>query len=590
MSEKSPAPTKLGYEGVFLERPNEHAKDMLDVLTKPPERPLTDEEKVAAYQFEKNLLEMNLRGHATIEEVIKNTKEESFTAPMMFSEPFLEGKVTSDKIDIPDFESHEDVEWWAAEQAANPETDKAELRKIFNASAKVYKEKVAEMMLAGAEIPEETFYGMSLVLKPQEVAERMADLLEARAKLKELRKTYTEATADNLDGAKRALADVYLSKINALIAEMAPISEYAGTQELMIGHEESFAHIMNVMPATLREQIEKGNLEKVFRNLDFLRNGASLEGGKWTGVSKRVRQLVGEENATDTSKPHEAMFSESQIEQLKAYVVQPDEAASLIENILAKAGKLSAEKPDASSAERTNRASDGLWQVMISPDKSIYSVDGLRGLFFVTSEPRDLFTTLTVGCAHELTHVNQFDMNREMGKVLKVANLRGKRTSGFGEAGADLQQAELEMKLAGSHKPRALTYGEALKVLEDGGNVADAIKAFYREKMKMFPNMDKHKAALEAADRVMRLTRMGGVNSQAMTYAEEAILMDEIKDLPEDVKSRATAVASLDFVDQARLHKYGLLPDVEGGAIDWQPLILEAANDMLNKIANERTK
>ncbi|MDR2336533.1 MAG: hypothetical protein LBE03_00295 [Candidatus Nomurabacteria bacterium] len=585
------ANTELGYKGVFLERPNEHAKEMLDLLTKPPEKPLTDDEKEAAYRFDKNLSATELREGVTIKDLIKNSKEETVIAPMMFSKSFLEGKVQSDGINIPSFESHEDVEWWAAEMALSPEVDKIELREIFDASAEAYKEEVANLILTNTDAPEEIFNSMSVVLKPQEAIERMLDLLKARDTLKELRKIHTEKTADNLDGAKRALTDVYLSKINGLVAEQMPILEYVATQALMVGDEKTFTTAMDAMPTMLQKQIKKGNLERVFRNLDFLRNGVSVgESGKPSSVSNRVKQLIAEDDVVDDLKPREAMFSEEQIKKLKTFIIQPNEAVELVETILAKAGKLSSKKPDIDALERAGWASDDLWQVMVDPTKNTYSVKGERGLFLVGNKPRDLFSVLAVGLAHELTHVNQADSDRVVGESLSIIELQGKRTGGIREAGADLKQTDFEMGLSGKPKPRALTYAKALKAFENGGGVANASKAFYDEKIKILPDIDKHKAALEAVDRVMRLTRMGGINSQPMAYAEEVILADEIKDLPEETKTRALTITGLDFVDQVRLHKYGLLPDVSDNIINWQPLILEVADNMINKAINMGNK
>jgi hypothetical protein len=81
----------------------------------------------------------------------------------------------------------------------------------------------------------------------------------------------------------------------------------------------------------------------------------------------------------------------------------------------------------------------------------------------------------------------------------------------------------------------------------------------------------------------MRLTRMGGFASSNMSYAEEAILVSELKSLPETEKQRATAITGLDFEDQQRLHRYDLLPDIKNDMVNWQPLILDEFRDMIDK-------
>ena len=66
-----------------------------------------------------------------------------------------------------------------------------------------------------------------------------------------------------------------------------------------------------------------------------------------------------------------------------------------------------------------------------------------------------------------------------------------------------------------------------------------------------------------------------GKNSQSMSYVEEEILQNELGEIPEDMRSRATLITCLSLTDQAKLHQFGLLPTSSTDSIDWSHDILQ---------------
>ena len=570
---RSPESNQQKHGGAYLERFGENTKEMLEVLLVEPESPLIEPEKQEAYNFEHSLAGTELTSGITIEVLFYQSKGEELVAPAVYPEPFLDGKISHKNIEIPKFDTTEDVEWWALEAASDPNIDNNLLREVFNASTKAYKEKVADAIVNNTSLQDETFHCMSVVLDPQEAVGRARNLSETRAKLKEIISSLSSEPSE-LDHAKRAITEIYLSKTNALIAEQIPILEYAATGASILGDEATAQAAFSAMPQNLREAIKADNFEKVFKRLDFLRNGLGVdENSQSSGVSENVisaideQRLAGHESTTPKYTPE-------QIEKMKHFMLSPDQIAKHAENIFYEAGKLSKDASSATEAiARTGRASDNLWQVIQNPGKSTFEVDGTRGLYKTTTQNTSLFNVLTVGYMHELTHVNQSESDQKIGAVLRIANTKGKRVSGIREAGANNSQREYSAKLTGSRSRPSMTYVNALRALEQTGSVASAIEAFYDAKLETDPGLDNRKAALEAADRVMRLTRMGGINSQPMVYAEQLLLAHEIKDMSPAAQSRATSVTCLDFTDQIKLHKYGLLPALDSEIIDWEPFV-----------------
>jgi hypothetical protein len=322
-----------------------------------------------------------------------------------------------------------------------------------------------------------------------------------------------------------------------------------------------------------------------------MRNGM---GSGESAVSDRLRSIDWDnagklESAESDCKSEHRFFSPEEEEALKSVKLDSEEMVGILTEIIRRAGLLSGKDPkegqDAWSSARFCRAADELFQVVVNPTKKTFEVDSLSGVYMVPGEPRSLYDILVVGVLHELTHVVQAQADQEVGRNLKIANMQGKRVGGLREAGADIAQRQGEEVMFGHSKPFAPTYLRALEVLEGGKSVGEAIKVFYDEKIRLFPFGSKQDFAREAADRVLRLVREDGVNSQPLAYVEESILAEELKGVSSKVRERATKVTSLDLVDQVRLHQYDLLPSIGSStAIDWMRIALEVMEPRINEV------
>lgn len=571
-----------GYNGAFLERSGKGSLHLAEILVAEPELPIDESQKQEVYEYEKSIYDYKLEPGLTINETIRSHKGEATTAPRFFADAFLRGKVDLPQLgtEITEFSSSEDVYKWLATSVRDSTIDEPTLLKMSKESANYYKQIVADLLVAG-ETPEPSIMdNMSIVINPADTVKLSLSLVQARQFLHSMRHKYKEG-GDRLDGAKRALTDVYLAKVNSLVVSDITTLDYLVNQSNLIGDDDTKQIASELVNKGMRRLLDSNEL-KTLKNLDYIRNGIGKdENGRTTAVDNMVVQEDSSE--TGEAKLETPLFNQEQRDKLKAFKLDPPEMVKLYSRVLQKAGQLSSEDPSTWSPKRKHRAADELLQVVVNPTANSFAVLGISGAYKVASEPRSLFDIIVVGGAHELEHVNQVQNDRALGEKLSIAELKGKRVGMLRESGANFKQREAELALFGESKPIALAYARALQIIENDGGVFDATRAFFEEKRRITPNLDIKVIAKEAADRVLRLTLNGGINSQPMSYAEEIILNKELRFASPELKERAIAVTSLDLVDQVRLHKYDLLPALENQNIDWLGIILKEAEPYITE-------
>lgn len=402
------------------------------------------------------------------------------------------------------------------------------------------------------------------MIEPEKVISVTERLKAARSELKNLLSGDQLKEDNQLAQAKTAFAEIYLAKINSKLASVIPKLDILAQQSEIIQDNETAAHSYNALSKPIREEIfkEDGTSDRLFERLDYLRNGIALNEDGASAISQRIQ-------SQEALGSNQALFSPEEVARLKAEKVSPEDTQIYFTEILKRAGI------------HKDQIGEKGFDVEINPGKTIFSVDSSKNHLKVGNKERPLDEVLVVGVAHEFEHISQAMADKRVGEVVKIAGQKGKRVGGLKEAGALRSENEARFKLFGETKPRVNTYGAALKKLEQGEPLENAIQAFYDEKLKYSPNLDKTKVAQEAANRVVRLLRFPGQNSQPLAYAEAMILEDELKSCGREAKSRATAITSLDLVDQMRLHQFGLLPDIDGLGTDWLSIGLEVLEERI---------
>ena len=268
----------LGYNGFYLERGGVHGVEMIEKLLQPPERPLSDEEKDEAYAFSEEIFTHQIETGEPVEDVIRNQKDED-DAPLFFSQAFLENKITFPEHaqeTVPDFNSANDVYVWLARSIENSTLTPSELREIAKQSGIYYREQIADRLAADEPLPPELLDMKSLVLEPVEFIEAAGSIAQVREYLLQLRESYKEDRG-NLEGAKRALIDTYLARVNKEVVDTVSIADTLYEQSVLIQDESTAVASMLAIPSGFRGVMENDDSKaRLFQRLDFMRNGLGI--------------------------------------------------------------------------------------------------------------------------------------------------------------------------------------------------------------------------------------------------------------------------------------------------------------------------
>lgn len=562
-----------------MERAGEEADKLVEKLLDAPSRPLDNEQREVVYGFEAGLYDHEVVDGERISDIIKNHKAEEGISPLVFAEAFKSGAATQLVAEmgqeVPAFESHNDVYGWFAQLVGDKKLSTDQLNQLAKFSIDYYKSHMVDALIAGTEPDPAILDVRSIVLDPERTITLAGQTLKARQFLLELRETYKKNDPDDVEAAKRAVIDVYLGKINTLITSDFASLLYVHDQADAAGDGELSQRAVDAMLPSIQSASDNPVMRsRLLQRFDYISNGMGLDED---GHASPITDILLKNAGIIDAEQRDAVFTPEETEVLKQTMLSPETMQRIFTNVIAKAGLLSSEDPSTWSTTRKERAADGLWQVVIHPTKNSFSVSGISGAYMTPNEARSIYDVDVVGGFHELQHINQCEADLEIGKTFKLCNVKGRRVSMLREGGANLVQRQAERRFFGKSKPiGSLTYARALQVMQRGGSLAEAARAFFDEKVRLEGgSFDDRKLANEAADRVLRFKRQYSSNSAPLSYAEEAVFMHELSGESPEAQQRATAITSLDLVDQVRLHKFGLLPEVGNSSKDWTELIAE---------------
>lgn len=576
MSVENPKKTfgesKSGYDGIFLERGGADVRNMVNELLKSPPFELSNIDKNEVYHYENNLADTKLENNISISEVFQKNDEALIK---VFPQAFIDGVVSDENVDLPVFNSHDEVNVYLAKAVANKDIDAKTVKKMSELSKKYYIEKTSQALIDGMSPDESVVSNFDIVCDSNIVLENAQNLVNTRKIIHSEWEKYHE-TGANIESGKKAITEIYLARTNAALAAKIPELFTLANQADISGNTKLAELARSMIPRGFLSAFEKDDVaERLNRRLDYLKFGAGRnEQGKSSGVDTRVeRAVINAKNEID--ELYEAHFSPENVDRLKNTMIEPEQIEDIFKTILSSKGLLSSEDSGLYDPNRIGRASDELFQVIQNDKAKTFEVNGVKGVLKTPTVQRSIWDLLVVGL-HEMEHVNQVQSDKELGSVIKIAALKGKRTSYLREGCANTVQRDFEYTLSGQSKGFSLAYAKGVQAVERGGSVFDAAKAFFDEKQLEDESHNDIKNANLAADRSLRLVRSGGYSSGAMSYAEEALLQDELSQATQEEKKRTREIVSFDFVDQMRLHKYGLLPEVENVSIDWRNSILAA--------------
>ena len=576
----TPTPAELS-SSLYVERSGKGSRAIAEKLVQPPERQLSPEEMDEALAYEQDLCDMPVSEDLTIETLMRTRDSESLR---FFADAFLKGHVHLEGLEgelrQPTVPS--EVYAWLAQAARDQTLTTAQFRSLSRQSAVYYKTEVKQALLREERPSAPVIDSMAIALNPDKTLHFADAASNARSLLLAERAAHTRG-ADGVDGAKRSFVDIYLKKINGILAVDVRALRNVIVQSRLIGDEDTAKAALDALPENLQYAVDDDSMRtRLFKRLDYIRNGIGYdEQGKASAVDAAVFVQPTIETGEELDAP---VFTLEQKERMQATFMTKDEIYRLLVDIVNDAGMLSNEDPSTWSPTRGKRAADELFQVVYQPTKDTIAVNSVTGAVLSPNAPRSVYDVLTV-TSHELVHIDQAQADRELSKLLRIGALAGRRVNMLRETGANVVQRQFERALFGVSKPVAYAYARSIQAMEAGGDVFDATRAFYNEKRAANPSLPADALATEAADRVLRLG-IAGTDSKPMAYAEENLMNSELSSASEVVRRRAGTITALDLDDQLRLHKHGLMPNVDMADYDWLPKLMKHMQPYIDRALN----
>lgn len=444
---------------------------------------------------------------------------------------------------------------------------------------------------------------LTVVYKPEVLLAKLDGLRSYRSYYRSI---YTALTAEDytpenarIHKAQLTLLRIHMSKVNAMAAVVYPnalvlarqLDKPASDQAEMERNTELKAQLSKALPFVSRafdrnqeERIRNSkNFENskdrqlelypheredfltswgrnVLRRLDYIRNGATIDSeGRVSSVGRKAlgKAIELELPAIDETKPKPRLPQEmiSYMESTRWNATQwADFNAAVLKH-----WRLLSEYEAPSwddLKERTGPAPDGRWQVVIRTDgQESLEVIGEKK---VVAIPEDFDRALIQDgggalpvSAHELEHVLQDEYKESMFEGIPLAKLGGKGKVVVRELGGIANERRF-LALAGKERKTNTTYLRALVAKIGGASLTQIGIAFKQA--------GENTSARVAADRILRLFRHGGENTQPMDYLEQDMMAESFLKVGDKDRLQTIALASnFSFDDLADLYSLGLV-------------------------------
>lgn len=572
-------------ESLYLPRSGEHIDGYIDILAHEPTNLLTEQERDQITRLEKQLLAGNVeRGEGphirtgyteqkSLPELIKGhdyrSKRREITADYLLTDA---GKEYLAKHGLQqEFEDLQEAAHYV--RAVCLSLDSGVLEGLARASEAYMDKVVTDALAEGIGIPDPTrvyvFEDVSNLML------RIGGLLSYRTFLQSVRQTLrSDNDGSNLAQAELAVVKIYQKYVNEQIAKLYPdvLHLWAQAAAMPESQRDVMQEAITLIHAPLatigKRFVEQEHPSSIIR-LDRLRNGASRGPEGYRAVSQGLMELFEQEDQQAEELLAPPIFTPEETAILDNIRFDPKQMQAFCQTILGHFGKLSAFE-DAYDKTRPERAHDGKWQVPIVPKKDTTSLDAIDPPGYLRI-PDNFNRTMTAinppagvlpVAAHEIAHVFQKDNIRSSGSLLLAQELgAGKRNSVLLETGSILVEQELQQRLFGRTRRDNPHYMRAMQVIDDGGGEMAATKAFYDSYRNYNPSAKSENAASIAISRTKRLVRrQGGYDSQALNYAETALLVEKTARLPQEIRNVLFAEGAFDISDLASLHRFGLAP------------------------------
>jgi hypothetical protein len=419
---------------------------------------------------------------------------------------------------------------------------------------------------------------LAIDYEPVRLLDKLDDLQAYRRFYGEVWRDLQAQAVSPLRDAKQTMLEIQWARVNNLIAELYPSALQLAWQfrrsnqsEQVQAYTARLAQTLPILRPILDRAMDETLLQaandRFLRRIDLLRNGAVRESdGQFSPISPELLALQTELTSGSPAETPEAVVPEQLLEVLSATTWNAGQLQELACAVLAERGKLSAYAATWKEvSKRDGWAADGLWQVVVSPKVDSLSVNTRKRVVFVpASFKRSLTQSSPAGAlaveAHEQKHVDQAEYQQELGAVLPIARIRGRRAVTGLEAGGIHEERSM-LALFGGVRPTDTRYLRMMQVKLRGGTQTEAARAFYDAYVAgRTLSADAYaKARRLAADRMLRLYRYGGHNSQPLDYAKQELERRAADHLDERAREVFMLISgSFALGDGVRLRRAGL--------------------------------
>ncbi len=552
---------------IFWPRVSEVIGDVVEAVQLPPEQPLGEAGKRDVLAFEKELFSGHFEDITCTPglDKVPSVIDTSYTfAPSYLLTPQGKKALADFAPDSTEPASESDgVHALRSLPFAYLADKKKELEAFSGDSMRYAKSQYQEAAQDDTEI--EDILTVSIKREPEKFIGKLTALIANRSFIHEVRKRLAESDADGtspVTQAKLVVTQIYRDRINSDLAGMYPSLQELLQQEAAQSEPDrqelaSQLELARAMVNVARAALAGSDIQATFiRRLDYVRNGAAYNDGRMTPIDARIFDDVEALNRTGRETV-ESVFKEDEIERLENFSLDADGLKRLIEKYMEEIGITE-------------------WEPEIRADTNSIKISGINKKIKI---PRDYSqklaqTSPSSGAVaiveHEIGgdqpgHVMQYVNAAQNDQALRIGThpkYKGKRATALREAGGVTAEADAMHRYFGQERKAQSAYAKAMEVLVENGTVSRAVAAFAIDYLKDSPETDtddRAKIYKLAADRVLRLKRFGGHNSQPLNYVEAATVRRTLESTDLDTQKTILAEGIFDPVDMLRLHRYGLL-------------------------------
>ncbi|HSX43934.1 MAG TPA: hypothetical protein VLE69_01375 [Candidatus Saccharimonadales bacterium] len=602
-------------EGLYQPRAGEYLEHFIDILSSPPDRELTHEQKQAFIEFENGLMagvasEFSQSQHSFKlegEELPLNELEDQTSYSQERAQLSLDyflteaGQDDLTRLNILDSPVLDKVELAKLIRSKAIYVPKEDLKKLQVDSEEYVDNQIVEAIAEGREI--ESPERIVVFSDGTKLVRRAKGMWAYKDFLKTVNRELSQDkdAPNNLLAAKQSVLRMYRRKVNSFLAGLEPdlLDFWRQLEAMEDDHHKAVLQetVSMVWPPIDRVDTDQNSpsMKRFIVRLDRIRNGVSLDDrSKYTAISRELEDFFANKKQDPETEIPQPVFSSKEISALDDIFFDADDMQAFCKFLLEAVGKLSDEPDESYDPDRPTRAKDGKWQVPIRKDVKSMSAEDPPGALSIPIKFKRSLTKSTPpvgvipGSLHEIMHIFQNDNYRNNTRGLKLGQLmKGKRSIVLREAGALDIERRVQQRLFGRQRPNNAHHLRAIKALENGGTEIDAIKAFFDSYKHSSPEATLKSAAAAAVRGVKRTARRkGGFDSQALNYAESTLVFLSAQNLNEETRNLIFGEGAFGLDDLCELHRFGLL---DKSAAQTYPLdeLLSQTVEYMRKILNQ---